>query len=285
MRSYRDARGRLVVDQELMEKLLADGMTDPDKKLRQVPVQCFSDDIDDILQTSYLWYHGKKLAARFDGEFLTWFYDLETNVWRDQGDPKIEKYTKSEFEAEYKHLKGKRGQKLFKLHTIFNCAILAQNARWGGVYRFRTSGDISSSELKGSLLAIKDLTRGSIRGVPLRLVLRPVIVNPLVDGEKVTTTVYVVHVELLGSDLVDIQKKALEFARFELDSQQIRVEYRKLLKAPGENKSPREQAEIAEEFAPEGPPPPTLDPLSIALGLNGQSEIAETPAAPELELT
>jgi hypothetical protein len=274
MRPFRDKSGRLVVDDDLMNRLAEEGKTDSDGKLRQIPIQVFSDDIDEILQSSYLWYHGKKLAARFDGVNLTWHYDTKTNAWLET--PNVEPYSKDDFLAEYKDLKDKRGGKIFKLHTIFNCAILAQDARWGGVYRFRTSSDISSSELKGSLMNIKDLTRGPLRGVPLRLVLRPVVVNPVIDGKKVTTTVYVVHVELLGSDLVDIQRKAIEFANFEMQSGRTRLEYRKYLSAPGEFESPREQAEIASEFCGVEPvgtelEPPAHDPLMDTLGLNGSS--------------
>lgn len=275
MRSFRDVKDRMVADDELMAQLERDGMTDPDGKLRQIPIQVLSNDIDDVLQCAYLWYSGKKLAARYDGEQVTWYCDIKKKVWLEK--PVIEVMSLDEFKEKRLPMADNSGNKFFKLHSIFNCVISAQNARWGGVYRFRTGSDISARQLLGSLETLRDLTGGILRGIPLRLVLRPITVNPLVKGSKVTTTVYVVHVELRASDLIDVQTKAIELAKFELSNQHTRVEYRKLLSAPGEYESEHEQANNAMEFGNEDEEQVVAapDPLAESLGLNESTDVPE----------
>lgn len=273
MLSYRNDKDRLVPDDELMDQLVKDGMSDPDGKLRQIPIQVLSNDIEDVLQMAYLFYSGNKLAARYDGETLTWYCDIKKAKWLEV--PAIETMTVEEFKEKRLIMLDKSNKPLFKLHSVFNCVIQAQNARWGGVYRFRTGSEISARQLLGSLNTLRDLTGGILRGIPLRLALRPLKVNPS-DGKggKITTTVYVVHVELRATDLIDVQAKAIELAKFELANQHTRVEYRKLLAAPGEYESEREQADNAMEFGADTEPITSEpDPLADALGF-GQGEAA-----------
>lgn len=272
MLSYRNDKDRLVPDDELMDQLIRDGMADPDGKLRQIPIQVLSNDIEDVLQMAYLYYSGNKLAARYDGETLTWHCDIKKGTWLEK--PIVEEMTVDEFKEKRLPMLDKSGNPLFKLHSIFNCVIQAQNARWGGVYRFRTGSEISARQLLGSLNTLRDLTGGILRGIPMRLALRPIKVNPLVKGSKKTSTVYVVHVELRATDLIDVQAKAIELAKFELANQHTRVEYRKLLAAPGEYESEHEQAANAMEFGSESGETITneADPLADALGFGNEPE-------------
>jgi hypothetical protein len=142
---------------------------------------------------------------------------------------------------------------MYKAHCVFNCAIASKSAHWGGVYRLRTTSGISASQLVGSLQEIQQLTGGVLRGIPLRLALRPIQVSP----NGTTTTVYVVHVELIGDDLAQIQAMAMERSRTELANvkavKQAQLEYRRLLRAPGIGETAEEQAEIAAEFHPQEP--------------------------------
>src|SRR5690606_26426410 len=87
--------------------------------------------------------------------------------------------------------------------------------------------------------------------VPLRLVVRPMEVAP---GGK-PTTVYVVHVEIRGTDLSDVQQRVLSLAQAEIRNtrqlREVRQQYVALLKAPGKGESDAEQADVNEEFSPE----------------------------------
>lgn len=265
----RDQRGDLVVDAALMQRLLAK-YGDNDGKLRQIPVALLSNDIDDVLQCALCWYPGKGIGARADGKTVTWYVDPQTKRVLDA--PRVEDYP-ADFED--------RWGKLFKLHTNFSCVILSEDGRWGGVYRFRTTSRISADQLKGSLLQVAQLTGGILRGIPLMMVVRPIQVAP--DGKP--TTVHVVHVEMRGADLREIQARSLEMARFELEHQRetektVRA-YRALLTAPG-HETPIEQADIAEEFpdAIIDAPPDGPDPLDVEMGL-APSTAAPAPATVE----
>lgn len=274
----RNEQGDLLPDIKLMEKLKAE-YGDSDGKVRVLPIQVLSDDIDDILQSSYLFYSGRKLAARSDGKVLTRWLDFEKRCW-------LEKPVDEPWTDEWKNRTDKDGNRLFKLNTIFNCVITASDAKWGGIYRFRTTSQITSEQLVSTLLALKDLTGGVLRGLPLRLAVRPMRVNPMgKDGKRTSSVVHVVHVELHGSDIMAVRRMALDYAKFELENRSAiehsRIEYKKLLAAPGYYESPSEHAQIAAEFYPDEngngqTAPPAPDPLAADLGIE-----VETEAAPE----
>lgn len=240
----RDAAGDLVVDRALMDQLAAK-YGDADKRLRQIPIRLLSDDIDDVIQSSFVWYGGKSIGARSDGKTVTWF-----------NSPNIE-----DFGTRYRepitspwsqdlNWKDKKGNPLFKVHTNFNCVIAAEEARWGGVYKFRTTSIISLRQLHGSIVHIAQLTGGILVGMPLMMVVRPMQVSP----NGTATTVHVVHIELRGGDLMDLQERALSQAKFRVtfanQIQSTSRQYKKLLALPG-YESHEEAKDIQEEFAPE----------------------------------
>ena len=270
----RNKAGDLVEDSSIMESLKKD-YGDADGKLRQIPIAVLSNDIEDIMQSAFVWYIGKKVAARSDGLKLTKYYDKKTNVWLDEPE-------EADWMAAYADLKDSKGNPLFKRHTTLNVVITAKQAHWGGVYRFRTTSVITASQLAGSLVEIKQQMGGILRGLPLRLAVRPMQVSP---GGK-TTTVYVVHAYLVGDDLFDLQSKALERAKAELsmrsEIEQTQREYRKLLLPPG-HESGIEAADIAGEFHPEEietettPDVPSVDPLMQELteSTNGEKDAKE----------
>lgn len=255
---HRDAKGDLIPDTALMESLAE--FADHDKKLRQLPVTVLSNEIEDILTARWECYLGKTLSAYSDGETLTQL----TEHGKKLAVPKTAKWT-PEWEAKA----DSKGVKLFKLHTTLNVVITASQSRWGGYYKFRTVGRISADQLYGSLLHLKQLTGGVLRGLPMRLVVRPIQVSP--DGKA--TTVYVVHLELRGPDLAAIQQQAVERAKFELANRReietARLEYKRAL-AIADRPNPTEEADIAEEFHPdsvENAPPPPADPIAAQLGI------------------
>lgn len=254
----RTANGDLQEDTALMEQLIAE-CGDPDGKLRQIPIRLLSNDPDDVMQSAYVWYGGKSVAARSDGETVTWFIDHETGEAMDP--PKVQPWTDDMLTLARPNAKY-GPQKLFKLHTTFNCIIASPAARMGGVYKFRTTSVITSGQLYGSLVETSRLTCGILMGVPLIMRVTPRQVAP---GGKVTT-VYVVHVEIPLTDIHALQLQALEQARFMLEHKQqaesMAIAYRKMLPGPG-HESPAEAADIAAEFQPEhgnGEPLPPLAP-------------------------
>lgn len=253
--------GDLVQDKPLMAAL-QEKYGDSDGKLRQIPIALLSNDLEEVLQCSCIMYQGKRVAARSDGVTLVKFHD-KTAGW-------LATPTETAWKPEYAELKDGKGNRHFKLHTTFNCVISAAHSKWGGVYKFRTTSKITASQLLGSLMHLQKLTGGILRGLPLRLVVRPIQVSP----EGKTTTVYVVHVEMIGQDLQQVQELALKRAKFEVDNRRqlnrMALEYRELLSDPGTLETESEAAEIGEEFHPEGNQEETTyeaDPLAEQLGI------------------
>lgn len=239
----RNPTGDLIPDVKLMTQLMDE--YGEDGKLRQLPIRVLSDDINDILQSSWVCYGGKKCFARSDGKTLEWLYD---NNGQKLSPPRIEDWT-----PEMETRKSSRGGPLFKLHTVLNCVIAAEQSRFGGVYKFRTTSIISFKQLYASLLQVSQLTGGILTGMPLVLVLRPVQVAP----EGKATTVHVVHVELRGAGLMELQAQAVKQMEWRIQNKRglmaAQTEYKKLLLPPGQE-SDSEAAEIVEEFHAEQEP-------------------------------
>ena len=225
--SARGKDGRLIIDETLMQDLCHD-YGDADGKLRQIPIYVLSDDPDEILQARYVKYQGRVCLATCDGETLT---------------------THREGVVEISECKGEHEGKGWKAHANFSCVIAHKRARFGGVYKFRTTSVISIQQLYGGLLHILSLTGGILVGIPLRLIVRPMQVSP--EGKP--TTVYVVHVELHAADLGEIQQKALAAATYRAQHySQIREaqrQYVALLSAPGDE-DPDEIEHIVAEYLP-----------------------------------
>lgn len=238
----RDTAGDLIPDAQVMEAL-KEQYADDDGKLRRIPIFLLSNEPEDVLQAAWAWYGGKTCGARGDGKTITWFCDPKSG--QRLKEPKEEPFDKAMLDWT-----DSRGNKLLKLHAVFNCVIGVKEARWGGVYRFRTTSVISFQQLHGSLVHLSQLTGGVLQAIPLMLVVRGIQVAP--DGKP--TTVHVVHVELRGSDLAAIQNQALERAKYMLTFHQqmssTLTQYRRLLVAPGQE-SDDEAGHIQEEFAPE----------------------------------
>lgn len=240
----RNKAGDLEVDADLMAELL-ETYSDADGKLREIPIRLLSDEIDDVLQAQFAWYGRRACGARSDGQKVTWFYDAAT--FEPCVPPRVEDWT-----DEHQDMRDKQGNLMFKLHAVFSCVIASKQSRFGGVYKFRTTSVISFRQLYVSLVHISQLTEGTLMGMPLVLVLRPMHVTPEIGGQRKGMTVYVVHVELRGADLEQLEALALKRAEYRLQfSEKIRMmqsRYRSLLMV---DETPEEQAAIAMEYAPE----------------------------------
>ena len=84
---------------------------------------------------------------------------------------------------------------------------LARNIRVGGTAYFHTTGFRSISQIFSSLERIKMLTNGRLRGLPLKMVLRPYRVKP--EGQKATTQ-YGVSLELRSEDMEKLRRLLVE---------------------------------------------------------------------------
>ena len=197
---HRDERtGDLMPDAPLMKSLRE--FADKDGKLRAIPVMFGDDDVNQVMTSHYVWYVGRRLAARSDGQEVTFWADPSTGKFLAQ--PETRRWDKRYLDQLDPTDKQKK-RKLFKLYSTLNVMIASGAARYGGYYRLRTTSEISSRQLYGSIVHLQKLTCGVLRGLVFRLVVRPMQVNP--NGQA--ATVYVVHVEYVSSDLKSLQTAA-----------------------------------------------------------------------------
>lgn len=222
---HRDEKGLLVPDTGLMESLAE--YADKDGKLRSLPVMFLSNNVEDVFQSGYVWYVGKNLGARSDGRTVTFYFDPTTG--KPLPEPRVLPWSKQFLDHPDP---AARNRKLFKLFSTLNVVIATGTARWGGVYKFRTTGQISGRQLYDSLSLLHRLSGGMLRGPLFRLVVRPMTVSP----EGKTTTVYVAHVEYISNDPKALLTQAREQRTFELASMEAVVQaerqYKALLAAP-----------------------------------------------------
>lgn len=270
--------GDFETDHVLMKELLADyGETDADGKryLRQIPVRALSDEIDDVLYASFAWYGNRECGARSDGKTVTWYRNPKTRAVCDP--PKVEAFTEQ-------HLlmtdSTKYRNKLFKLHCNVSLVIASRTARFGGVYRFRTTSVISFKQMYASLLHIQQLTGGILMGVPLMMCIRPMQVNPEVGGQRQGATIYVTHFEVRGPDLMRIQADTAKQAQFRLEyASRIREMQERSRALMSTDESVDEQAAIADEYAPPEPLEPPALPVIDAEPESGYEDLSEPETA------
>lgn len=236
-KTTRDAKGDLEVDEPLMSALPADS----DGAVRAIPIVLHSDNIDDVFPTAYAMYSGRKLACRGDGQKAArWGF---TNDGKRSAVPQ-------EVACTCPMLQAKSGN-VCKPHGTLHCSIVAPGqAVAGAVHKWRTTSLISIQRMIGSLQQIL-ATCGTMRGLPLWLRVEPVQVAP--DGQ--VSTVYCCHVELRAKDLMSVQRQALELLQMRraLHTGDIDGAYRALIQPPASTEeTEEEQAEVAQEFYPEG---------------------------------
>jgi hypothetical protein len=203
--------------------------------LTRLPVVVYSNNPDEILRVSWMWYHGERLAGSSDGVTLTLWYDRHADTWYNE--PR-----KMPWDMKYAEVRDARNSKLFKMHSILNVAIRHRFAVFGGVYQFRTTSQISSEQLYGSILCLGEV----IRGMPLQLVLKPITVRP--GGKE--TVVYCVHLEMDGREL-EAMKEQVEANRKALEEQT--QQFRAMIAAHPADRfdDDVEEAEVGREFHPD----------------------------------
>jgi hypothetical protein len=221
----RDQKSDLITDEVMMAALTKDH----DGKCRAIPIILHSDEIEEVFPTDLAAYAGKSLACKGDGKKATrWTFSNGTRT--DQ--------TK-ECVCPCPYLE----QKKCKPHGRLYCSInLPGQAIAGAVHVWRTTSIISIQQMTASLEQIKSMV-GSLRGVPLVLRVLPVQVTP----EGKSTTVYVCHVELRASDLLEVQQRVLQRREME---RQLNGSAPRLHLPSLADESPEEMADTADEFYP-----------------------------------
>jgi Recombination directionality factor-like len=140
----KDNNGNFIIDQEIM-KLLGE-------KPKEIAIRLPFDSIDLNFFTSFQLYEGNKCRCRGNGEKATFI----------EADGKSKEIDCKNGECQYLQ-EGK-----CKVSGILSC-YLACKLELGGVYRFRTHGWNSVSNILSALLDFYDQTGGILLGMPLKL--------------------------------------------------------------------------------------------------------------------
>ena len=144
------ADGNFIIDADVMRELGG--------KPKEVPIRLIFDDIDTNFFTSYQYYHGKKMMCKGDGEKAIYYGNEDGVPKSGVCDPGICKFAQPD----------DKGATKCKISGILSC-MLPFIMDIGGVYRFRTHGWNSVSNILASLQFISDNTGGVLQGLPLKL--------------------------------------------------------------------------------------------------------------------
>ena len=196
-----DHNENFVVNEHLMAKL------DPDnKKPKEIPIRLLFDDIDMNFYTSFQSYKGNKLFCHGDGE-------------------KAQRDTVGEVECNPEtceiHQKG-----FCKVSGILTCQIVEDIGAIGGVYRFRTHGWNSVSNILATLRYFADNTNGILAGLPLRLKIVKKLtqdhgtvntVTIVLDGNELKEQAIIAYRKRkeLGIQMKQLEQKSIESGWFE----------------------------------------------------------------------
>ena len=138
-----------IIDHEIMRQL--------GKEPKEIPIRLIFDDIDMNFYTSFQLYEGPKLRCKGDGERAVWY-----------GENKEEKSIKCDPVTCKFAQPNEKGATKCKISGILSC-MLKSSMDIGGVYRFRTHGWNSVSNILASLQFISENTGGVLMGLPLKL--------------------------------------------------------------------------------------------------------------------
>lgn len=150
-----------------------------------------------------------------------------------------------------------KGAEKCKMNGCLSCMIDGADTI-GGIWKFRTTGYNSTVGIMSSLSLIRALSGGLLAGLDLSMTIQPKVgTDP--DGKSVT--IQVVGIVFRGS-VQKLQEKTLEIARQNADFR-VRLSHveSEVLKMIGVDAELVDQAgDIVDEFHPEEPPTPDLQP-------------------------
>lgn len=214
----RDQREVLIPDHDLMNALAEYRDKDDKRRLRTIPIMFHSHVIADVLSIRFEWWPGKsRIGATTtnlvvgdgctDRDQLKVTFFCDHTKWANGAvvlpEPKSVPWSEDLLDLRSPDPK-QSGKPVLTLSTTLSVSIANVNARFGGVYRFRTKGWHSTNQLLSSLQFAKRLTCGVLRGPVFKLKVQPKTVRP--NGQ--VGTAQVVHVEPATSDLLQLREQA-----------------------------------------------------------------------------
>ena len=204
---------------------------------KELDVLLLHDDPDKNLQSKLSYYVGQTQWCVGDGE---------TGYRRNKNEEAkgVEQWDPMKCPCELRTDKDRKN----KCKSTFVLSVmLPKSPKVGGVYKFRSTSEISLINLQSSMAFILGATNGILAGVPLKLVLQPQTVTP----KGIITKVYVVNLifpglisELVGNAAGIAEQRKVGFQQ----TLKLRQQLDRLLLAPPLNET---DEDIADEFFPD----------------------------------
>lgn len=174
----RDPTGNFMKDKSIHKSI--------GEKPKDIEIMFLTNDIDEIFPTSFSYYEGKKQVCKGDGEKG---FNQKTN--------KAIKCPCKLYED------GK-----CKIYGILNCILPVSN-KIGGVYRFRTHGYNSVSNILASLQLISVMTQGQLALIVFKLTLQPKKVEKGVI--YMANIIYEGDIKKLFNNVIETRRDQLNF--------------------------------------------------------------------------
>lgn len=235
--------GNFIPNAEIMQKL--------GDKPKELSIRLLFDDPELNFNTSFAYYAGSKCVCRGDGETCDRLATESGEKDTADGKRKVEAGQRYKAECDPDTCPFLKDGKC-KVNGILSC-VLTDDPQLGGVYRFRTHGWNSVSQIQASLDFIKSVTNGVLVGLPLKL---KIVKKATEEHGNVTT----VAVSFDGESYDEMRKTAMLEMRSRtahgIDIKKLETE----AKQAGFNSDTDDPEDIeAEYYPPEQKAPETID--------------------------
>ena len=197
----KSGRGEWTEDEGLARTLTEKYDTRPDTnsgqpKLREFDVIFLSDDIDEVFQTELAWWSASEKKCSGDGRAARRSLGALSEAARRKHDPGERFVPWSPCGDECEDRIAGRCKPNGMLYFVF-----ADKPVIGSVAFYATTSRRSILQIQSSLLQIRDITGGKLRGIPLKMVLRPGKVRFQGPGGSMTNSVaFFVNIEFRKDD-------------------------------------------------------------------------------------
>jgi hypothetical protein len=227
----RNQAGRLIEDESLMRRLAPDG-----GKIKEIPVRLLYDDPELNFPTRLACYVGNRCVCQGDGE-------VAQQLTQDG------RYAEVECPCARNH-PDYQGRDRCKINGTLS-VLIDGTERVGGVWKFRTTSWNTANAILSSMALIRFITGGVLAQIPLKMVLSPKTVTAPGIGQN--QVVYLVNLEYAGSE-EDLANISYEIRRKQIvhKVRMDRLEEEARMILAHQVETPEEQAEVQQEFYPEG---------------------------------
>ncbi len=159
--STKSVSGDWVEDQELTEELKPD-----DNPLRSLDIVLLSDDIEEVFKTELAWWSATEKKCHGDGRTATRSTSIVPNAEKDFPGERWIPWKGCGFNCP--DLEGTKCKPSGQLYFMF-----PERPVLGSVCAYFTTSYKTIRQIVSSLQTIKDVTGGRLKGIPLKMVLRP----------------------------------------------------------------------------------------------------------------